>query len=272
MAPVLVNPVPDQIINEGAAFRPFSLKDFITSASGSLSFVAELSDGKSLPTGLICTSDGILTGIPARGTEGHYDIVVTVQDNSDTSLKAEFKLTIKQRPEVEDPFLLNKLKAQVWVALENNSPLPDMTELLNRPITLAEVYYLLERWATLTVWDVYNLDSPAEKTLLPLEGVSQHFNVYDRGSSIIAAPKDLFSHARTLEDALGTARAVAREVYKRNWTIELGGFNKMIRAAWIEIQQLNNQHGRRLEVLHYNPMPYDLQIYVARANAPKSGI
>ena len=82
-APVLVKPIPAQVINEQAAYGPFDLKQYIEVQEGGaagLHFQAELSDGQSLPQGLICTSDGLITGIPAKGTEGHYEIIVTLKN------------------------------------------------------------------------------------------------------------------------------------------------------------------------------------------------
>ena len=45
-APILVNPIPTQIVNEGANFGPFNLNEYIESpnaASGTVRFFAELS-------------------------------------------------------------------------------------------------------------------------------------------------------------------------------------------------------------------------------------
>src|SRR5436190_12410572 len=95
-APVLVTPIPPQIINEQAALSPFDLKSHIQSASGpqTLHFEAGLANDYALPRGLICTSDGILTGIPAKGTEGLYEVVVNIS-NEGGKLEARFNLTIK---------------------------------------------------------------------------------------------------------------------------------------------------------------------------------
>lgn len=133
--------------------------------------------------------------------------------------------------------------------------------------TPADFYYLLERFASFAVWNVHNLNRPGELKPLNLENASKYFNVYDRGSCIVADPKNLFDHRRTLEDALKTARAVAGEVYKREWTVELAGFDKMVRAAWIEIQHLINIHGKPLEVLHFSPSIRDVKIYQSQMEA-----
>ncbi len=143
-------------------------------------------------------------------------------------------------------------------------PLPVMNDVVNRPVTPQEVYYLLQRWATLTIWDAYNLDAPSSKTLLQLPGASPHYAIYDCGSCLVAAPKDLYSYQRTLEDALQSARVLAREVYQRGWTIEFAGFNKMVRAAWVELQVLGDLHKKPLEILHYTPTADDVRLYVAQ--------
>lgn len=269
----LKKPIPAQIINEGATFGPLNLRDFIQSASP-ITFRAELVDGRPLPKGLICTSDGIINGIPASDTHGSYKVLVVAVAQDTPEFSTEFDFTINPRLGIGDEKtqLFNKLKSEVWEALGKNLPLPDMAEILNRPITLTEVYYLLQRFATLTIWDVYNLDYPSEKKPLILEGVSPHYTVYDRGCCIVGAPKDLFSHERNLEDAMKTARAMAREVYKRGWVIEFAGFDKMVRSAWVELQLLAEKHGKALEILHYTATPGDVKIFDAELKGKSSGM
>lgn len=264
-APVIIKPVPAQVVNEGAAYGPIQFKDFINTPDNSaIRFQAELSSGRSLPNGMICTEDGIFTGIPGRDTHGNYEVNLSAE-NEEGTVTTTFILTIKPGLTADTSAYTEQLKTQIWQALDQNLPIPDLGELLNRPITPFEIYYLLERWATLTIWDAFNLDSPGEKHLLVLEGASPHYNVYDRGSCLVASPKDLFSHERTLEDALQTARALAREVYKRSWTVELAGFDKMTRAAWIEIQHLGDQYGKQLEVINFSASPDDVKIYSFQA-------
>ncbi|HSW69001.1 MAG TPA: Ig domain-containing protein [Gammaproteobacteria bacterium] len=267
----LKKPIPPQIVNEGAAFGPLRLLEFIESDS-KIIFRAELINGSPLPKGLICTTDGIINGIPAADTQGSYKILITAINDETDQFTTEFDLTINPRLRMdENSHLYRKLKAEVWEALGKNLPLPDMGEILERPITLNEIYYLLQRFATLTIWDVYNLDFPGPLKTLNLEGVSKHYHVYDRGCCIVGAPIDLFSHERTLEDAMQTARAIAREVYKRGWVIEFAGFDKMVRTAWVELQVLGDQFGKPLEILHYTPTPGDVKIYVAEAKSKDLG-
>jgi len=259
-APVVMQSIPAQITNEQAAYGPFDLKGFIR-ADAPLNFKAELISGEALPKGLICTEDGLLTGIPAKGTQGAYEIKITAQNN-EGAVEIDLAFTIKPNfATANNNEYIDQLKAQVWRALEDKLPVPDLGNLTNAPVTLADVYHLLECWATLTIWDALNLEPLGEAKLLTLEGASPHYNVYDRGSALVASPKDLFSHARTLEDALQTARAMAREVYKRGWVLEFAGFEKMESAAWIELQHLENLYGKKVEILHYNPSFQDLRIY-----------
>jgi hypothetical protein len=263
--PVLVKAIPSIIVNEGAALGPLDLKQYVQPydpAKEKLQFQAELSDGASLPNGIICTSNGILSGIPRSGTAGHFDIQLMVENPaSGAKLTVLFALTIKERIEMggEAQFYTG-LKTQIWDALGKNQPVPEFAELFNRQLTAAEVYYLMQQFATLTIYDVYNLDFPGKPVLLTLPDVSPHYNIYDRGSCIVGAPKELFSHKRTVEDMLQTSKAMAREAYKRGWTVEFVGFQQMMRAAWVELQVLGEQKGKFLDILHYTPTERDLKL------------
>lgn len=257
--PNLSKPIPPQIINEQAAFAPFDLKVFFESEA-KLQFEAGLADGSALPKGMICTADGILTGIPAKGTQGNYEVSIIAQNEAGET-SATFVLTIKPTLSMPEGEYLDKLKSQVWQAVEQNLPIPDLSEMYTQPITPLEIYYLLERWGILTIWDAFNLEAPGDKVKLNLPGASKHYHVYDRGSCLIATPKDLYSHERTLEDGLQTARAMAQEVYGRQWTVELSGFDKLTRAAWVELNHLGDKFGKAVEIINYNATPSDVKIY-----------
>lgn len=270
-APEIIKPIPTQAVNEQAAYGPFNLGDFIQAPDNdpSIHFQAELKNGEPLPKGLICTSDGLITGIPAKGTEGNHEIVVHVETD-EGAITAEFVLMIKPSlATTTDAAYLDKIKSQVWAALENQLPMPDLSDMYTRDVTPLDIYYLLERWGILTIWDAYNLDPASPKILLNLEGTSPHYHIYDRGSSIIGCPKDLFSAERTIADGLQTAKVMAREVYKRNWTIELAGLDKLTRAAWVELQRLGDQYGKRLEIINYSPSPHDVLLYATVVASPR---
>lgn len=264
-APVLVQPIPNQVVNELAAYGPFDLKEYIQATAGSpnITFSAQIKDGSALPKGLICTSDGIITGIPSKATQGNYEIVIHAE-NADGRLEATMIFAIK--PGITtDPNFLEKLKSQIWEAVDKKLPIPEFAELTNLPLNQQDIWYLLERFGMIKIWDAFNLTPPGDPIPIELEGVSPHYQVYDRGSCLVAAPKELFSHERTLEDGLQTARAMAREVYKRDWTVELVGFIKYTRAAWIEIQHQGDTHGKRLEVINYTPSTADVNLYTTQA-------
>ncbi|VVC75204.1 hypothetical protein AQUSIP_04910 [Aquicella siphonis] len=265
--PVLIKPLPAQVVNELASLGPVDLKNFIQAPEGSpaIRFSAALKSGQMLPKGLILTGDGILTGIPAGGTEGLHEVVVTAQNESDT-LTATFLLTIKPSLASNEAQYIDKLKAQVWDALQQQLPVPDLGGVLSLPITKLDIYYILERWGTLTIWDAFNLDAPSEKKLLNIAGVSPHYQVFDRGSSLIMCPRDLFSHERTIRDGILTAQAMAQEIYKRGWTIEMAGLDKWTRAAWMEFQLLGDKHGKHLEIINYQPSEEELRVYEEKSS------
>lgn len=258
-APLVLKPIPPQIVNELAAFGPFNLKEYFSDEPG-LQFSAQLSDGRALPKGMICTQDGNLTGIPAKDTQGAYEVVITAR-NAEGSVEEALFLTIKPSNIEKPASTIDELKAGVWQALEQKLPVPDISDIYNRAVSILDVYYLLERWATLIIWNATDLTPPTQPVLLQVEKLNPHYQLFDRGSCLVASPKDLYSHERTLADALQAARSLADEVYKRDWVIEFAGFEKMIRAAWVELQHLENKHGKRIEILQFDPGYKELRIY-----------
>jgi hypothetical protein len=271
--PILISPIPLQVVNELASYGPFDLKKHIQDPDGGkLGFVGEIKGGAALPKGMILTSDGILTGIPAKETQGVHEIQVTAINEEGDSLAAFFTLTIKPALAQTEVGYMEKLKAQIWEAMEKNLPIPELRDLVNLPINQMDIYYLLERWGTLTIWNAFNLDPPSEKKILTLPGASKHYDVYDRGSSIIMCPKDLFSHERTVADGMQTAKAMAREVYNRDWTIEMAGLSKWTRNVWVELQILGDQHGKYIDIINYTPSKEDENIYTVQSTVPRSGM
>jgi hypothetical protein len=270
-SPKLIKAIPNVVANVGSPFGPVDLKEYIKNPnqeSGLIKFFAELAETESgLPDGIICTMDGLLGGIPRQTSVGVHRIILIAENDASDPLLIEMQLTVFEKLSADQTEFLTSLKSKVWEALGKDLPIPEMNDLLSRPISAVEVYYLLQRFAVLSVWDVYNLEPPGDKTLLTLPGANQHYNIYDRGSCIVGAPKDLYSHERTLADALQTATVIAREVHKRGWTVEFAGFNKMARAAWIELQIIGDKTGKHLEILHYAPSPEDVKIYERKSQA-----
>lgn len=260
-APVLKSPIPAQAVNERAAFGPFDLSDYFEASESELHFVAQLPDGSGLPKGMICLDNGIVTGIPAKGTRGEYAIQVEVS-NDDGDLQATFNLNIMPAIlEKDSQEYFDDLKQRVWQALDQNLPIPDISDLLGRDVTPLEVYLLLERWATIKIYNVADLSAPGAKQELKLEGMSDAYVAYDRGSCLVASPRDIFSDKHTIADGIKAAQALAREAYKREWAVELIGFDKLTRAAWIEVQHLIEQHKKPMDVMNYEPTVHDLQVY-----------
>jgi len=263
--PRLIKEIPAQIVNELASFGPLDLKQFIEMTPVGR-FSAELVPGGALPKGLILTSDGILTGIPAKDTQGLYEVKVTAE-NEAGQFQATFTFTIQPGLAQSQSDSADKIKSMVWEALQNQQPLPDLDVLMSLPITALDIYYLLERWGTLTIWDAFNLDAPSVKKPLNLEGLNEHFVIYDRGSSLIMAPKELFSIERTTQHGVLASRILAREVYKRGWTIEMAGLDKWMHTAWVEFQMLGDKNGKHLEIVNYTPTPEELRAYQVEAAA-----
>jgi hypothetical protein len=272
-APVLIKPLPPFAFYEGRQLGPIDLNEYIVTPdeeSGAVKFYASMyNDGEDMPSRIICSEDGLFGGIPAEGTKGNYRIMIFAQNRSIDSLIVETEFTISEIPAAEDPAMFANVKSQVWEALGNNQPASALSEALARPITAAEVYYLMQRFGSMTIWDVYNLETPGPKTVLNLPDISAHYNIYDRGCCIVGAPKSLFSYERTLNDAIQTAKVMAREVYKRGWTIEFGGFNKMVRAAWIELQVLQSKFNKPIEIMHYTATQKDLAIFEAQVESSR---
>lgn len=267
-APIVFKPIPAQVINVGAAFGPLALTEYLGGTEPeTVSYAAELSDGSALPDGLICTVQGEFTGIPPRRTEGDYEIRVIAENEAGTA-EAIFSLTIKPAfiaaGTAEE---LDDMKRQVWEALGSNATKPEFKALIDRAITPLDIYYLLERWGNISIYDAFNLEAPGDKVPLTLTGVTEHFVVYDRGSCLVAAPKDLFSYDRTLEDGLKAARALAKEAYERNWVVEIVGFEKYARAAWVEFQHLADKFGRTVEIINYQVSSVDVRVYETQAIA-----
>jgi len=256
--PQLIKPIPPQIVNEGANFGPIDLNLYIEGANR---FQATLADGSPLTKGIICTSDGILSGIPASGTQGVYNLLITIENEEGSVLTTNIDLTIKERYNfTERSDELTSRKNKIWQSLLGGLELPSLEELSQLPITKEDIQYLIERYASFTVWDVFNLEPPSVKQIIELPGQSPHFNIYDCGSCLVSAPKELYSEHRTIEDAVQTARVVAREAVNRDWTVELAGTERVARAAWMEILQLGELSGKKIHVVSYQPSERDVEL------------
>jgi hypothetical protein len=157
-------------------------------------------------------------------------------------------------------------KQAIWQAILQGQTIPEIQSLMDRPITHQEIYYLLGRMAYFVIWDAHNPAPAGELYPLRLQGIEEHFNVYDRGSCIVATPKHLFDHNRTLLHAVNVSQAMAHEVFKRGWTVEFGGFDKMVRAAWVEFELLSEKYEKPVKYSYFNPSPHDVDILIQAKN------
>ena len=171
-----------------------------------------------------------------------------------------------------DAEAVNALKQGAWKALNEGQPHPDLSALLERGVTPLDVHCLLERWASLTIYDAFNLASPSPKKPLSLPGASKHFVVYDEGSRLVMGPKDLFSHEYTLGDGLKTAESLAAEAFRRNWAVDLVGYEKYRRAAGIILHALSLQSGHRVEILNFSLSLKDEELVKHKALNPSEGL
>ena len=105
----------------------------------------------------------------------------------------------------------------------------------------------------MTIWNADNLTPPDNGKLIDLPEASGLYRVYDFGSALVASPVDLYDSKRTINDAIQTAKAMAHEVDRRKWNIELAGFDKMVRATWVEIQEINRLQDKNIYIRGYQP-------------------
>lgn len=164
------------------------------------------------------------------------------------------------------------LKAKSWQAILDQATKPDLKALFEQPHSPEFIYYFLERFGGLVIYDAFNLEPPSQKVQIELKGMNEHYAVYDRGSCLVIAPKNLFSHDRTVKDGIEAAKALALEAFDRGWTVELVGFEKYRRAAWVELQVLAEQHGRSVDVVNYPATMQEVKLseWVSRSRVANS--
>ena len=264
-------------------------------ASNGLLYTLELENTGGLPFDLDYTITGVLYGQlrPTALANSPYKIEVTVANGTGFPLITSIELEVLPAVRPEDEWTLNEAledefkgavlgeeeelelfkalqeesekegafteeKQAIWEAILQGQTIPELQALLNRPITHQEIYYLLSRISYFVIWDANNSAPAGALHALSLKGASEQFNVYDRGSCIVATPKQLFDHNRTLLNGIQTAQAMAREVFQRGWKVEFGGFDKMVRAAWVEFELLSQKFEKPVSYSYFNPSPQDV--------------
>lgn len=257
--------IPFISVNEGSALTAVDLNDYINNPTGeALQFTVELVGGGSLPAGINFSSDGILSGIPQAGTAKSlpYDITIVAFNPKVAPLVMHFKLTINAAAGKID---YNEFK-NYWQKFTEGLGLPDIEQLLTREITPLDIYYMLGRFATLIIWNADDLTPATKGAVIEIPHASKLFRIYDFNSAIVTSPNDLYDPNRGLKDAIQTAQAMVREIKRRNWNIELAGYDKMVTAAWVEVQHINKaKPGNPIKVYNYEPSLFDTEVLALSA-------
>lgn len=231
-----------------------------------LKFSAELSLGGELPVNLSCSEEGRITGTLEKNTATFlpYSVLVVAQAEGvepltfevylhvDPPLGAAFETESGAELEGEEAALTGDETAepaemefnleqfdQYWHLFSEKMDLPDLEELLTRRVTPREIYYFINKFATLTVWNSDDFRPADNGKLLDILDENDQFLVYDFEVALVATPKELFSTSRTPKDARSVAAAMIQEAHHRKWNVELAGFDKMVSAAWVEAEYLN---------------------------------
>lgn len=247
-------------VNQGAELAPINFNDYIDNSTGeALRFSVELVGGGALPAGIVLSQNGVLSGTPQLGTANvlPYEMTIVVFHPAVSPLVIHCKLIIHEAP---DKINLDEFKTY-WQKFADGLELPDLEQLLMRQITPLDIYYLLGRFATLIIWNANDL-TPADKgVMIDIPYSSALFKVYDFKSALVASPKDLYDPNRGLGDAIQTAKAMVHEIGRRKWNIELAGYDKMVTAAWVEVQYLKRMaKGHAIKVYNYEPSLYDTEV------------
>ena len=120
-----------------------------------------------------------------------------------------------------------------------------------------DVYFLLGRYATLTIWD-FNSPGPAGEFAGVLESPSGA-KVYDFTNCLSTSPGEkMFDQHRSLAGDLATSQFMLEEAHRRGWIVELSGYDKMVRAAWVRAMQLD------MTVEGYQPDANDYELYLSK--------
>lgn len=242
-------------ITEGREMRPFDVKKCATENLEEFrEFYLDVVNGGTLPDGVTLGDDGVLRGVPRMGTSisSPFNIVVDVNDES-YQVPLELRVGAQLRPED-----ISGRQGKIWKALHESGQMPaEFMEFVDRPISKLDVYHLVERFATFTVWNADDRQLATTGKAIKVREGNDKFTVYDFDVCLVSTPKDLFADNRTLKDAYQTARSMVREAHRRRWHVEFGGFDKMANMAWADVQELNARSRHKMEIRNYTPPGVD---------------
>lgn len=258
---------------EGREMEPFEINNYLDNPNNkTIEVTAALANGSPLPKGLKCSDDGKITGKPLKGTaaEQPYNVNIIVRDKSGVGAIFPALLKIHTDESYQEDIKKRDDLANYWERLQQGLPLPNIEEILNRKISKSDIYWLLGRFATLTVWNGDDLSSPQDGKIIIIKGASDKFNVYEfyndnrQAVAIVTSPKELFDHDRTMADAIQTAKAMAHNIKERGWNCEMAGFGIMTVALWMEVQHLNSiatEDQKKIDIYHYHPSDRAYYLY-----------
>lgn len=257
--------LPEVRVREGAVFPSISLRQtayaYIREEAETMQFSLVLNDKDKMPAGISLREEGELAGNLLTGTASKKPYEVSIKGKS---LNKELLFRVKvfiypqtaqqTKQETIRPVDFTSEKAEAWVAISHDLGLPSLQEIVERPISKSDIYYLIGRFALLEVWNASDLSLPGTGKLLHLPEASNKFNVYDFGVCLVTVPVNLFSHERHVLDNVQTAKAIIQEVYKRGWeSLEFAGYDRMVNAAWRAVNTLNLDSNRLIDVKNYQP-------------------
>lgn len=237
-------------ITEGREMRPFDLARALPEDMDLEQVLLDTAKGDALPEGITLDAKGVLRGSPRMGSSVSSPFHLQIDINDESCIQPiELRVGVQMNPEE-----IEKRQLDIWQAFQEGRDLPqDFIELLERPVTKADIYHLIERYASFTVWNSDDMRLAKEGRKIKIRDVSDKYQIYDFDVCLVASPKDLLADDRSLKDALDTARGMVREVHRRRWNIELGGFDKMAMAAWYEVRELNDRSRHQMNIKNYTP-------------------
>lgn len=259
--------VPTIFAQEGSTIESVDLKKFVAAEDNiaAIQYSLDALESSPLPSGIQFSSSGIISGTLESNTAKFkpYECIFIAKTSKTDYVKIPvtfivYKRTILSADKEKKLLEIYEAFDNFWKISDAELPLPDIGSILEREVTTQDIYYLLGRFATLIVWNADDLSSPQNGKLITIEGMSDKFSVYDFGSALVTIPKQLFTSQRGLRDTIIAAQAVAQEVHKRRWNIDIAGYDKMVSATWVEIQKLNKKTPEfQIKVPNYDEAPLE---------------